>query len=171
MLVGLAGGLYLANISQVEGAPVARALRQHALPIYVVWFALAGAGLTVDALADLWPWVVLLVGLRAVALRYGVQWAGRSPEVTPALAREGWLGLISQAGVALGLAPMVRRALPASGVSLEALIVALIAALLGFGGIAAGAVGIAKVLFFVFLVILIVSVLTGRRGAGPGTGL
>ena len=127
VLVGLACGLYLANVRQAEGAPVARALRQHALPIYVVWFALAGAGLTVDALADLWPWVLLLVGLRAVALHYGVQWAGRSPEVMSALAREGWLGLISQSGVALGLAPMVRRALPASGVSLEALIVALIA--------------------------------------------
>jgi len=32
-------------------------------------------------------------------------------------------------------------------------IVALIAALFGFGGIAAGAVGIAKILFFVFLVL------------------
>jgi len=32
-------------------------------------------------------------------------------------------------------------------------IIALIAAVFGFGGIAAGAVGIAKVLFFVFLVL------------------
>jgi hypothetical protein len=127
VLVGLAGGLYLANISRVEGGDVTRALRQHALPIYIVWFALAGAGLTVVALEDLWPWVLLLVGLRVVALRFGMQWAGGSALVAPALARVGWLGLISQAGVALGLVPLVRRALPASGVSLEALIVALIA--------------------------------------------
>src|SRR5258705_12745124 len=60
-------------------------------------------------------------------MRYGVRWAGRSPDVTHALAREGWLGLISQAGVALALAPLVRRAFPASGVSLEALIVAMAA--------------------------------------------
>lgn len=32
-------------------------------------------------------------------------------------------------------------------------VIALIAAVFGFGGIAAGAVGIAKVLFFVFLVL------------------
>jgi hypothetical protein len=102
-------------------------LRQQALPIYLVSFALAGTALAVDALADLWPWVLLLGGLRAVALRYGAEWAGRDADVTPALAQEGWLGLISQAGVALGLASLVRRALPASGVSLEALIVALIA--------------------------------------------
>jgi len=127
VLIGLAGGVYLANVAPVEGVEVARTLRQQALPIYLVAFALAGAGLAVDALADLWPWVVLLVGVRAISLRYGVQWAGRSADVTQTLAREGWLGLISQAGIALGLAHMVRRALPASGVSLEALIIALIA--------------------------------------------
>jgi len=127
VLVGLAAGLYLANVAQGAGAPVERELRQQALPTYLVCFTLAGAGLAVDALADLWPWVALLVGLRAVALRYGTQWAGRAAEVTPPLAREGWLALISQAGVALSLAPMVRRALPASGVSLEALIVAVVA--------------------------------------------
>jgi uncharacterized membrane protein YtjA (UPF0391 family) len=37
------------------------------------------------------------------------------------------------------------------------LVVALIAALLGFGGIAGSAVGIAKLLFFVFLVLFVVS--------------
>src|SRR5439155_13402738 len=36
-------------------------------------------------------------------------------------------------------------------------VIALIAALFGFGGIAAGAVEIAKVLFFIFLVLFIVS--------------
>lgn len=41
------------------------------------------------------------------------------------------------------------------------LVIALIAALFGFGGIAAGAVGIAKILFFVFLVLALVSFLYG----------
>jgi uncharacterized membrane protein YtjA (UPF0391 family) len=36
-------------------------------------------------------------------------------------------------------------------------IIALIAAVFGFGGIAAGAVGIAKILFFVFLILAAVS--------------
>jgi uncharacterized membrane protein YtjA (UPF0391 family) len=41
------------------------------------------------------------------------------------------------------------------------LVIALIAALFGFGGIAAGAVGIAKLLFFVFIALAIVSFLFG----------
>ena len=46
--------------------------------------------------------------------------------------------------------------------SLSFLIIALIAAALGFGGIAGTAVGIAKLLFFVFLVLFILSLIFGR---------
>jgi uncharacterized membrane protein YtjA (UPF0391 family) len=46
------------------------------------------------------------------------------------------------------------------------LVIALIAAVFGFGGIAASAVGIAKVLFVVFLVLALASFLFGliKRG-------
>ena len=46
------------------------------------------------------------------------------------------------------------------------LVIALVAALFGFGGIAAGAVGIAKILFFVFVLLFVVSLAMGlmRRG-------
>jgi uncharacterized membrane protein YtjA (UPF0391 family) len=45
-------------------------------------------------------------------------------------------------------------------------LIALVAAVFGFGGIAAGAAGIAKVLFFIFLVLFVASLLGGalRRG-------
>jgi uncharacterized membrane protein YtjA (UPF0391 family) len=42
-------------------------------------------------------------------------------------------------------------------------VIALVAAVLGFGGIAASAAGIAKVLFVVFLVLTGISLLFGRR--------
>ena len=40
-------------------------------------------------------------------------------------------------------------------------VIALIAAIFGFGGIAVGAAEIAKVLFFIFLVIFVVSLILG----------
>jgi uncharacterized membrane protein YtjA (UPF0391 family) len=43
------------------------------------------------------------------------------------------------------------------------LVIALIAAVFGFGGIAASAVGIAKILFFVFLIMAVVAFLFGGR--------
>jgi uncharacterized membrane protein YtjA (UPF0391 family) len=46
------------------------------------------------------------------------------------------------------------------------LVIALIAAVLGFGGIAGAAVGIAKILFFVFLVLCVLFFFLGRRAPG-----
>ena len=43
------------------------------------------------------------------------------------------------------------------------LIIALIAAVLGFGGIAGTAVGIAQILFFVFLILCVIAFVMGRR--------
>ena len=42
------------------------------------------------------------------------------------------------------------------------LVIALVAALFGFGGIAAGAVGIAKILCFVFIILAVLAFLFGR---------
>ena len=44
------------------------------------------------------------------------------------------------------------------------LIIALVAAVFGFGGIASAAVGIAKVLFFIFVVIFIILLVMGLLG-------
>jgi uncharacterized membrane protein YtjA (UPF0391 family) len=44
------------------------------------------------------------------------------------------------------------------------LIIAIIAAIFGFGGISDAAAGIAKVLFFIFVVLFVISLIFGRRG-------
>jgi uncharacterized membrane protein YtjA (UPF0391 family) len=46
------------------------------------------------------------------------------------------------------------------------LVIALIAALFGFGVIASAAAGVAKILFFIFLVVFVISLIMGlsRRG-------
>jgi len=46
-------------------------------------------------------------------------------------------------------------------------VIAIIAALFGFGGIAAGATEIAKILFFVFLILFVVSLVAGMLKRGP----
>jgi uncharacterized membrane protein YtjA (UPF0391 family) len=57
------------------------------------------------------------------------------------------------------------------GWALTFLVVALIAGILGFGGVAAASVEIAKVIFFVaialFVIMLIANLVTGRRPPNP----
>lgn len=48
------------------------------------------------------------------------------------------------------------------GWALTFLIVAFLAAIFGFGGIAGAATGVAKILFFVAIVLFIVSLIAGR---------
>jgi uncharacterized membrane protein YtjA (UPF0391 family) len=45
------------------------------------------------------------------------------------------------------------------------LVIALVAAALGFGGLEGAAMYAAKIVFVVFLILFIVSALTGRRGS------
>ena len=47
------------------------------------------------------------------------------------------------------------------GWALTFLVIALIAALLGFGGIAGAAIGIAKIIFFVAIILFLISAVAG----------
>ena len=46
--------------------------------------------------------------------------------------------------------------------SVTFLIVAIVAAIFGFGGIAAGAASVAKILFFIFVALFVMSLIFGR---------
>jgi uncharacterized membrane protein YtjA (UPF0391 family) len=46
------------------------------------------------------------------------------------------------------------------------LIIALIAALLGFGGIAGAAVGVAKIIFFIAVILFLIALITGFSRGG-----
>ena len=87
-----------------------------------------------------------------------------------------WLGFIAKPlyakhmGDMLAPQPNMRAAVLFYAIFVAGLVffvIALIAAVFGFGGIAAGAVGIAKTLFFIFLILAIVSfIFNGVRGKG-----
>jgi Kef-type K+ transport system membrane component KefB len=133
VLLGLAAGFAVGNVAPVQTERVRPALQRAGPLVAAIFFVLAGAGLRLGVVADIWPWMLLLAGLRVVTLRYGWGWAAQRADVPPALARDGWLGLISQGGTALAIGHLARRAFPEWGVSLEALILAMIGAHLVVG--------------------------------------
>ncbi len=122
-LLGLAAGCALRNVAPEHSERVRTELRRCAIPVYVVFFALAGSNLRFDALADMWPWALLLVALRVTGLWGGLRWAGTG--VSADWINYGWLGLVSQGGLAVTLAAVLRRAFPEWNVTLEALLVAM----------------------------------------------
>jgi Kef-type K+ transport system membrane component KefB len=123
----LVAGFLVENVAPVRAEPLVRALHLMAVPVFVIFFAMAGAELRVQAFLALWPLVLGAAFLRFLGVyggaRAGALWGGAEPVVQ----RLAWTGLVSQAGVALGLATIVADRLPRIGVAMQTLIVGVIA--------------------------------------------
>jgi len=80
------------------------------VPVFVIFFAMAGAELRLQEFGAVWPLVLLIALARMGAIWGATTLAGRLAEAETAVVRYGWTGLVSQAGVALGLAAIVAGA-------------------------------------------------------------
>ncbi|HYW31406.1 MAG TPA: cation:proton antiporter, partial [Gemmatimonas sp.] len=128
LLTMLIAGFVAENASpHALGEALRQAIERSAAPVFVVFFALAGAALHLGALADLWFVVIPIVLVRAAALwaggTLGAAWGGASPVER----KYTWMGLVSQAGVALGLATVAAEAYPERGDEIRALFLAMLA--------------------------------------------
>lgn len=127
LLAALAAGLVVENIATSRGDELKQAVERGALPVLVVFFAAAGATLQLDALATIGGIAVAVSGLRMaviwMASRAGAAYSG----IDQATGRMVWMGLVSQAGVTLGLVLIIAAEFPTWGVTMQTLVVALIA--------------------------------------------
>ncbi len=110
-----------------RGSEFRHAMERAAAPIFVVFFALAGARLDPGAVLPLWPVAVPLVLVRMAAIRWGTRRGGTWAGVPAPVAGRVWMGLVSQAGVAIGLAAVVADVYPTRGAALQTLLLATIA--------------------------------------------
>jgi Kef-type K+ transport system membrane component KefB len=127
VLSALAAGLVVENIAPPSGDALRDAVERGALPILIVFFAAAGASLDLDALRAI-GWVALGVGtVRLLLIRGGTRLGARLGGVDPPLGTLVWTGLISQAGVTLGLTLIVAAEFPPWGATVQTLTLGLIA--------------------------------------------
>ncbi len=124
LLTLLMAGFVAENAGGGGGEQLRHAMERAGDPIFVVFFALAGAQIVPDAVLKLWPLVIPLVLVRTAGLwvgtRIGARWANAEPEA----AKYIWMGLISQAGVAIGLASVMASVYPERGEELRTLFLA-----------------------------------------------
>ena len=123
ILAALAAGLVVENVAPPEGGELRIAIERGALPVLVAFFAAAGASLQLDALAAVGLLALLLAGLRLLLI-----WGICRLVLQRAPVQHGqsvWMGLISQAGVTLGLATIVAAEFPDWGARVRTLIIAL----------------------------------------------
>ncbi len=123
----LVAGFLVENVAPVRAEPLVEILHVMAVPVFVIFFAMAGADLRLQTFVALWP-IVLTVALVRVGLVYAGSTAGaRLGRAEPVVTQYAWTGLVSQAGVALGLATIVADRLPRLGLAMQTMIVGIIA--------------------------------------------
>ena len=126
LLALLTAGFVTENLSD-EGEALRSAMSRSAAPIFVVFFALSGAKIDIAQVLPLLPLVIPIAVVRASAIwagvRIGLWWSGDAAEGSERV----WMGLVSQAGVAIGLAAILAEAYPVRGTALAGLLLALIA--------------------------------------------
>lgn len=126
LLTFMVAGFVVQNLSK-QGEKFIQATSQTASIVFVVFFATAGAHLDVPLLRLLWPVALILAVTRAIATVVAARIASRAAGDPPLVKRWSWAGLISQAGLTLGLCTVVERAFPSFGPGFRSLVIATVA--------------------------------------------
>jgi Kef-type K+ transport system membrane component KefB len=126
LLTFMVAGIVVRNMSQ-QGKRLVASIEQAGSVVYVVFFATAGAHLDLPLLRQLWPVAILLAGSRAIVTWVAARTADAFAKGPPTLRRWSWAGLVSQAGLTLGLSVVIAREFPTFGSAFRSLAVATVA--------------------------------------------
>lgn len=125
-LAFMVAGFVVQNLT-AQGGKLLHAIEQTGNVVFVVFFANAGAHLNVPLLAKFWPIALTLCVIRGVATYVAHVVSSRMANDDAVLRKWGWSSLISQAGLALGLAIAIANTFPGLGDGFRSLAIAAVA--------------------------------------------
>ncbi|MFP4081440.1 MAG: cation:proton antiporter [Candidatus Aminicenantes bacterium] len=125
LLVCLLAGFLVKNFSS-QGERLISAIEKSSLPVYIVFFAIAGASIDLEALRQSWLLALVVVIWRGVLKFSGTYIGGKLAKEDRLVQRKSWAGFISQAGVALGMVVIIERTFPSWGGEFKTLVLAVI---------------------------------------------
>jgi trehalose 6-phosphate synthase len=123
----MAAGMVIQNAAVAQGEALKTAIQRGALPILVVFFVAIGTSLQLDVLIQMRYVAVALIVARIALIRLGVTAGLAASGIEAKTGAYAWTGLISQAGITLGLASALGTEFPTWGGQVQMLLVALIA--------------------------------------------
>jgi hypothetical protein len=124
LLVCMAAGFAARNLFPSAASQFIDALEQSSTPVYVIFFALVGAGLDLGIFAAVWMPAVTYVVIRLGAVWLTTRMSAAAAGSGAGVIRFGWMGFVAQAGLSLGLAARIQREIPGVGASVATLVVA-----------------------------------------------
>lgn len=125
LLVAMIGGFYVTNYTrhreELDGI-----LHDVGPTVYVAFFTLTGLSLKLDVLLATLPIAAALFGARVVSIGLGSYAGSRLAREPERRSRLFWMGLITQAGIALGLAREVAVEFPSLGDAFATMIISVV---------------------------------------------
>ena len=109
LLMALTAGLVMQNLWPASSAPLFHTVEQMSLPVYCVFFALAGAKIDLDVFKLLWYVSLGLSITRAASVWIGITVSTRIAGFREPWVNKLWLGMIPQAGVTFVLVTLLGR--------------------------------------------------------------
>ena len=115
LIILLASGIWLRNFSRADANDLLHSFESAQLPVFLVFFALAGSKLELDALVGSLLVVVIVAMTRAGTFYVGAKIACKRTGAEAVVTKYAWVGLCPQAGLALALALVLRDTFPQFG--------------------------------------------------------
>jgi len=125
LLICIIGSFVLTNYSK-HRIEFSEALQEISPIIYIVFFTLTGASLSVQTLMSVFGIAVALFFLRLITMFFGGIFGVYAAKDFKKYAFIAWMPYLTQAGVALGLATIISQEFPIWGQQFEAIIIAII---------------------------------------------
>jgi Kef-type K+ transport system membrane component KefB len=126
LITMIAAGVVLANVTRAGATTLMASFDYASLPVYLVFFAVAGAEVHLSEVITLIVPVVILATVRAAGFFVFARTATAGHR-SPAVRRYAWYALLPQAGLALALAVLLTDSLGALGASAAGLVFGLVA--------------------------------------------
>src|SRR5256885_213937 len=108
LIVMLASGIWLRNFSRANAHDLLDSFESAQLPVFLVFFAVAGSNLKLDQLVAIIIPVLELAGVRGGAVFVAARSAGHASRAEPVITRHVWLGLVPQSGLTLALVAVLQ---------------------------------------------------------------
>jgi Kef-type K+ transport system membrane component KefB len=126
LLAFMVAGFVVANFSE-QGDKLLASVNRTGNVVFVVFFATAGAHLDLVLVRQLWPIALFLGGVRAAGIFAAHKIAMKLSGDEPIVRKWGWSGLVSQAGLTIGMGLVVERSFPSFGAGFRSLVIANVA--------------------------------------------
>ena len=108
LIVLLTSGIWLRNFSRADANDLFRSFESAQLPVFLVFFGLAGAKIDILTLWEYILPVAIIAAVRAGSFYMGAKAATKITGAEDVVRKYAWFGLVPQAGLALALAIVLK---------------------------------------------------------------